>query len=624
MERIMPNKKEEIIKFDAEVGKVLQLMIHSLYTNKDIFLRELVSNASDACDKLRYLAVMEQGLIQGDSNFKITISTDAKERTITIEDNGIGMNREELIENIGTIARSGTQRFMEQMTGDSKKDVNLIGQFGVGFYSSFMVADKVTVISRKAGEQSTWRWESDGQGEYHLKETIIGNINRGTRVTLHLRSGEDDYLEEFRIKHIIKTYSNHISIPINLHLENGKEEVINKATAIWTRSKSDITEEEYKEFYKSVSYQPDSPWMTLHNKNEGVVEYTNLLFIPETKPFDLFHPDRKARVKLYVKKIYITDDNVDLVPAYLRFIRGIIDSEDLPLNISRETLQNNHVIEKIRNSVSKKIIGELKKKLDNDRDAYLKFWNNFGAVLKEGLCEGLNDKQDLLEICLFKSALSEKLISLKEYVAEMLPDQQFIYYLCGADAEQLKNSPQLEGLLKKGFDVLLFTDSVDDFWVNTQNEYQEKELKSATRSGIEFDDTKSEPENENEEQKKAEQDLVAFFKEALKQFVSDVRPSRKLVDSPACLAVPEGAMDIRMERFLIEQKQIARGTAKILEINLQHPLLRNISEDIIANKTERAADLARLLFDQACILEGEPVADVSLFAKKMNQFLQEV
>ena len=373
---------QETKKFTAEVGKVLQLMIHSLYTNKDIFIRELVSNASDACDKLRYLSQMDAGLLGGDDELSITIALDKDKREVIIEDNGIGMSAEELIENLGTIAKSGTQNFLEQLTGDNKKDSNLIGQFGVGFYSSFMAADKVTVISKKAGSDKAGSWISDGTGEYTVSEVDSAVIKRGTRITVHVKDGLDEYLDHFRVKHIIKTYSDHIAVPVYFVDESGEKTKVNSSSALWTRAKSDITEEQYQEFYKGVSFSADKPWITFHNRNEGLVEYINLLYIPSTKTFDLFHPDRKRRVKLYIKKIFITDENVDLIPHYMRFLRGVVDSQDLPLNISRENLQHNATIDKIRNSITKRIITELIKKKDDARDEYEAFWKNFGAAFK--------------------------------------------------------------------------------------------------------------------------------------------------------------------------------------------------------------------------------------------------
>lgn len=601
----------ETKKFDAEVGKVLHLMIHSLYTNKEIFLRELISNASDACDKLRYLSQQDSSLVKDASDFKIVVSIDKEKRQISITDNGIGMNKEDLIENLGTIARSGTQNFLAQAGANPGSDNSMIGQFGVGFYSSYMAADFVEVFSKKAGENQAFRWASDGVGEYSIEETEV-DFTRGTRVIVHIKENENDYIDHFRVKHIIKNYSDHISVPI--YFADANNEIkLNSASALWARSKSEITDEQYQEFYKSVSFSADTPWITMHNKNEGMVEFTNLLFIPSTKTFDLFHPDRKRRVKLYIKRVFIADENIDLVPQYMRFLRGVVDSEDLPLNISRETLQHNATLDKIKNAIAKRVLGELKKKKNDAREEYEKFWDNFGAALKEGLCEAIADHDQLLDVCLFYSVLEDRMIGLDEYVAK-IKDGKAIYYLSGEDVKKLKTSPQIEGFISKGTDVLLFTDSVDDFWVNIVGKYEDYEFKSVTRS--ESDDALESA--EDTKLSESHQKLISFIKDVLGDKVKDVRISKKLTESPVCLAVSEGAMDMRMERFLLEQKQIRAGTAKILEINPNHKIVTNIENNI---GKDIASDLALLLFDQACIIEGEQVHDVSSFAKRLNKLL---
>lgn len=628
----MINSTEEHIKFDAEVGKILQLMIHSLYANKDIFLRELISNSSDACDKLRYLSLTNPDLIKNAPEFKIKISVNEKDRTITITDNGIGMNRADLIENIGTIARSGTQNFLTQLTGDKKKDLQLIGQFGVGFYSGFMVADQMVVESRKAGEKEVWQWKSKGDGEYSLKQISDSNLERGTSITLHLKTGQDDFLDKFRIRHIIKVYSDHIAFPIEFTSAEGETEIINDAAAIWMKSKNDITPEQYAEFYRQVAHLPDAPWLVIHNKNEGLVEYTNLLYIPSSKPFDLFNPDRSSKVKLYVKRVFIGADGIQLVPSYMRFLQGVVDSEDLPLNISRETLQHNHSLEKIRKSITKKVVNELKAKLENSPETYIDFWNNFGAVLKEGLCEALplDEKEKLLEICLFRSALHDKLISLAEYIQNMKEGQECIFYLSGDSADKIKNSPQLEGFLKNNIDVLLFVDTVDDFWVNVVHNYKGKDLKSVTRSGIELDKILKPKAEGSEKIEKSEvindndKIIIDHFKKVLGSTIMDAKISGKLVDSPVCLAVAEGAMDIRMERYLKEQKQLGNSFAKILEININHPIIEKIRKALDMGDNVFAEELVLALFDQACIIEGEPVTDISAFSKRMNNLLARI
>lgn len=613
---------QEKKKFDAEVGKILNLMIHSLYTNKEIFMRELISNSSDACDKLRYLAQSDAKLIADDPIFKITVRIDKDKRHIIIRDNGIGMNREDLIDNLGTIAKSGTGNFLNNLSGDAKKDSMLIGQFGVGFYSAFMVADSITVTSRKAGEDKAYVWQSDGLGEY-IVDDFAHDFTKGTEVVIHVKPEEDSYIDHFRLKHIVKSYSDHIAIPIYFFDESTNNEIqLNSASALWTRPKSDLTFEQYKEFYKALSYSMDDPWLTIHNKNEGTVEFTNLLFIPSTKTFDLFHPDRKRRVKLYIKRVFISDENVDLIPSYLRFLRGVVDSEDLPLNISRESLQHNSTLEKIKAAITKKVLGELKKKKDESIEEYSNFWSNFGAALKEGLCEATSDHDKLLETCIFKSSLLSKMISLDDYISNFKEGQDNIYYLSGDDPAKLLSSPQIEGFLSKNIDVLLFTDTVDDFWVNVNSSYKGYAIKSVTRSDIDLEKSEQKTEDikeNNDEYAK----LTEYFKEILGNLVKDVRISKKLTSSPACLVVGDGAMDIRMERFLIEQKQLMAASAKILELNPKHKIIEKINAGIISNSRDYAnEELVKLMYDQACILEGEPVNDTGEFARRLNDIVQ--
>lgn len=625
---------QETKQFDAEVGKILHLMIHSLYENKEIFIRELISNSCDACDKLRYLSQTEPDLLEGDGNFKITIHIDKDKKTITIRDNGIGMSKSELIENLGTIAKSGTQHFLANLSGDAKKDSMLIGQFGVGFYSSFMVADSVIVTTRKAGEKNVQTWSSDGLGQYTVSDSEGSSFTRGTEVVLHIKTEEEEFLDNFRLKHIVKSYSDHLAIPIYFLDADGNNEIkLNSASALWTRPKSEISSEQYQELYKSLSYSADEPWLTIHNKNEGALEYTNLLFIPSTKTFDLFHPDRKRRVKLYIKRVFISDENIDLIPHYLRFLRGVVDSEDLPLNISRETLQRNATLSKIKQSITKRVISELKKKKSESPETYINFWNNFGSVFKEGLCEPLTQHDEILEACLFHSALQGKFISLDDYIANCKTEQKVIYYLSGDDKEKLLTSPQIEGFLSKGIDVLLFTDTVDDFWVNVNSQYKEFELKSVTRSDINLEniagaEANGEIKSENEQEATTSEHyikLIEFFKNILGDAIQDVKISKKLTSSPACLAVGDGAMDMRMERFLIEQKQLSISSAKILELNPNHPIIKKIVDNLEKNDTNEnhiTKQLAELIFDQACIIEGEPIHDVAGFSKRFSEILQ--
>jgi len=605
--------------FSAEISKVLKLMIHSLYTNKDIFLRELISNASDACDKLRYASATNSEL-QKDT-LGITISSDKKARTITIEDSGIGMSKEELITNLGTIAKSGTQEFINSLTGDAKKDMPLIGQFGVGFYSAFVIADKVTVESCKAGGNQGHIWESEATGEFVISESA--KTTHGTKITLHIKAGEDEYLDKFRLQHIAQTYSDHISFPIEFLDEEGKKTTVNQGSALWTRAKSEITDEQYKEFYHHVAHSPDNPWAILHNKNEGKVEYTNLLFIPSTQPFDLFHPDRKRRVKLYVKRVFITDEGTEIIPHYLRFLRGVVDSEDLPLNISRETLQQNPILDKIKDSIIKRTLSELGKKAEKDAANYEIFWKNFGAVLKEGLCEAIAPKEQILEVCRFYSAEKDALTSLDDYIARMKPNQSHIFYLTGDNISALKRSPQLEGFKKRGVEVLLLTDHVDDFWVNVVPEYKGKPLMSVTKSNQQLDKIEETSKLENPASENVAP-LIEILKKIYGEQVKDVRETNKLSGSAVCLAVDEGAMDIRLERFLREQKQLTSTQPKILEINPEHIIIKSLAKKIEAgaNETDQSVcDAAFLLLDQAKIMEGEEVSDPVEFSERINRFM---
>src|SRR3954449_2523564 len=514
--------------FQAEVSRLLDIVAHSLYSEKEIFLRELISNASDACDRLRYAALTEPALAEGDANYRVVLTPVKSSRTLTIADNGIGMNRDELIENLGTIARSGTAAFMQELTGDAGKDMSLIGQFGVGFYSAFMVADKVEVLSRKAGESEGWRWVSDGKGSFTIEPAP--NLSRGARIILHMREGEDEYLEPHRIRQIVRTYSDHIALPIVL-ADGSKEETINTASALWTRPRSEITPEQYKEFYHHVGHSFDEPWLTLHAKAEGVLEYSFLLFVPSSKPFDLFDPERKPRLKLYVRRVFITDEGTDLLPPYLRFVRGVVDSEDLPLNISREMLQSNPMVARIRQQLTRRVLSELAKKASEAAEEYAKFWDNFGAVLKEGLYEDREQRDTILPLVRLQSTTRDGLISLDDYIAAMRPGQEAIYTITGDNLELLKKSPQIEGFRARGVEVLLLADPIDEFWVSTVGTYKEKPFKSATRGGTDLD--KIAPADEKEAPARPEppaklSSLIAIFKLALGETVKDVRSSERL------------------------------------------------------------------------------------------------
>ena len=621
---------EEKMEFQAEVSKVLGLVINSLYSNKEIFLRELISNSSDACDKLRYLSLTDQQLAKGLAEFSINIATVKKDRTITITDNGIGMNNADLVENLGTVARSGTTAFLESLSGDEKKDSGLIGQFGVGFYASFSVAEKVEVLTRKAGEKQAWLWTSDGKSSYSIAEAERNDP--GTSVTVYLKKEERDYIEEARIRNIVRTYSDHISIPIMLAGKEGETQ-INTGSAIWTRQKKDITDEQYKEFYHHVGNVYDEPWVTLHNRAEGKIEYTNLMFIPSSMPYDLMNPDRKNRLQLYVKRVFITDDCDDLMPAYLRFVRGIVDSEDLPLNVSREMLQHNVVVKRIRSALIRRVFNELKKKAEKDPEEFSKFWANFGAVLKEGLYEDHENRDKILEIVRFNSTASDKLISLPEYVERMKKGQTEIYYISGEGLDLVKASPQLEGFKARGIEVLLMTDPVDEFWLPMVGQFDEKPFTSATSGSINLSkikNVKDKKENDDKNEAKKADDasvakLILALKESLGETVKDVCSSDRLTDSAVCLVAGEGDMDLHLERMLKMQGQMEVPTAaRVLEINPAHPLIIKMSE--VVNKPAKKTalnDMALLLFDQARIIEGEPVSDPAAFSQRLNSILEQ-
>jgi molecular chaperone HtpG len=612
---------QETRTFQAEVSRLLDIVAHSLYSEKEIFLRELISNASDACDRLRYAALTEPALIEGDAHYRVVLTPVKSSKTLTIADNGIGMNHDELVENLGTIARSGTAAFMNNLTGDARKDVSLIGQFGVGFYSAFMVADKVEVLSRKAGDAQGWRWESDGKGEFTIEPEP--NLKRGTRITLHIREGDEDYLEPHRLRQIVKRYSDHIALPIVL-ADGNKEDTINTASALWTRPRSEITEEQYKEFYHHVGHGFDDPWLTLHARAEGVVEYTYLLFVPSTKPFDLFEPDRKTQVKLYVRRVFITDEG-EMVPSYLRFLRGVVDSEDLPLNISREMLQSNPVVARMRRQLTGRALGELQKKANDAPEEYAKFWDDFGAVLKEGLYEDRDQRDTLLSLARFRSTTRDGLVSLDDYVEAMKPGQEAIYTITGDNLDLVRKSPQLEGFRARGVEVLLMTDPVDEFWMPAIATYKEKPFKSATRGGVDLDKITAEdkPEEAKPEAPAKLGSLIAIFKLALGDAVKDVRSSARLTDSAVCLVADEGDMDMRLERLLKQHRQLDTAAKRILEVNPNHRLIERLAAAVgEAGASDQLSEFAWLLLDQARIVEGEQLPDPPAFARRLALLLE--
>ena len=623
--------KSEKLEFQTEVSQLLKLMINSVYSEKEVFVRELVSNASDACDKLRYLATTKEKLIQDDPDLKIRIHINKKENSISFVDNGIGMNKKDLIENLGTIARSGTAQFIKEMSESKTKDLSLIGQFGVGFYSAFMVATATQVTTRKAGENKIWIWKSDGESNFTIEEIEDLNLlesNRGTKIDLTLSKESKNYLDKIKIEDIIRRYSDHISIPI--FVTDGSEkkddtlEPVNSASAIWTRPKNKITKEQYKEFYNHVGQMFDDPWMISHYKAEGKIEYTVLNFIPSTKPFDLYDPARENRLKLYVKKVFITDNCPELIPPYLRFLRGIIDSEDLPLNISREMLQNNPVVTKIKNALVKRTISDLKKKLTADRQSYEEFWNNFGPVLKEGIYEDFERKNTLLEIALFKNLKSDKLISLDEYIETMSKKQKNIYFITGDSYENIVNSPIIEGYKSRDINVLILDDPVDSFWTSATPSFKEKDFKSVTRGADDLESMggKKKDDKDKKEDKSADP-LIILLKEKLKDKVKDVRTSSRLTDSPACLVSDESAMDPQLEKILQQHNQLNQGVSlKIMEINPDHKLIKKLTK-MSKNKDSlgKVEDVALLLYEQSRIVEGDKPSDPISFSKKLIETL---
>jgi molecular chaperone HtpG len=615
--------------FQAEVSRLLDIVAHSLYSDKSVFLRELISNASDACDRLRYLSLTQAGLMGDDPELAVTIAIDKANRLLTIADNGIGMSHDELIANLGTIAKSGSAQFMnelEQMedsgtSGDRK--VSLIGQFGVGFYSAFMVSDKVAVTSKRAGEDKAWTWESEGRGEFTV--TPGEKKSRGTEIVLHIKAGEDQWLDGANVSKIVAKYSDHIALPVKLNDGTGERHV-NQAAALWTRAKSEITPEQYTEFYHHVAHAFDTPWATLHFRAEGKIDYTGLIFIPSAKPFDLFHPDRKQSLKLYVKRVFITDHCEDLLPSWLRFLKGIVDSEDLPLNISRETLQANPLIAKIRAGLTKKMLGELTKIAENEPERYLQFWNNFGAVLKEGIYEDDANRAALLKLARFRTTAGDDPISLADYVGRMKEGQNGIYTISGDEIEALQRSPHLEGFKKKGVEVLLLTDAVDEFWMQTVNEFEGKPFKSATRGAADLDGVKkADGTAEEKPEPKAEgiDNLIALMRLTLKDAVKDVRVSDRLTDSACCLVAAEGDLDIHLEKLLRQHKKLEASLQRVLEINGTHPTIASLAKAVSKGGQNAALDDACwLLLDQARIQDGEALPDPAAFARRMNAFVQ--
>jgi molecular chaperone HtpG len=617
--------------FQAEVKQILHLVTHALYSNKEIFLRELVSNASDACDKLRFEALNRAELFEDTPNLEVRVSFDAEAKTLTITDNGIGLSSDEAAANLGTIAKSGTREFMAALEGDKKKDAQLIGQFGVGFYSGFIVADRITVESRRAGltPEEGVRWSSEGSGEYELETTT--RAARGTSVILHLREGEEEYLSGWKLRSIISKYSDHISLPILMQKEEWDAEAqkqvkqeewtpVNKAAALWTRAKSDITQEQYDEFYKQISFDTEAPLATTHNRVEGRSEYTQLLYVPAKAPMDLWNRDKRGGVKLYVKRVFIMDDAEALMPVYLRFVKGVIDSSDLPLNVSRELLQESRDVKAIREGSTKRVLSMLESLADSEdaaeREKYAKFWKDFGSVLKEGIGEDFTNRERLSKLFRFASTHADEGVSLTDYVKRMKEGQEAIYVITADSLAAAKSSPQLEVFRKKGIEVLLLIDRVDEWLLSHLYEFDGHPLQSVAKGAVDLGKLQDE-----DEKKQAEEAATAFkpvldrLKETLKDRAKDVRITTRLVDSPACLVVEEGDMSGHLARMLKQAGQDAPKAQPILEVNTEHALVKRLE------KSEQFDALAHILFDQALLAEGGQLEDPAAYVKRVNELL---
>ncbi len=620
--------QKETLSFQTEVKQLLHLMIHSLYSNKEIFLRELISNASDACDKLRFEALSDDALYEGDSDLAIRIEVDTPARTISIIDNGVGMNRQEVTENIGTIASSGTRKFLDSLSGDQARDAGLIGQFGVGFYSAFIVADKVSVETRRAGlgPEHGVRWESAGEGDYTLENIELAQ--RGTRVTLHLRDDEDEFLEDFRLRSIISKYSDHISLPVMMpKMAEGDEksdelETVNKASALWARPKTEITEEEYKEFYKHVAHDFEEPLSWLHNHVEGTQNYTTLFYLPKRAPFDLFDREQRHGIKLYVNRVYIMDDAEQLMPNYLRFIRGVVDSDDLPLNISREILQKNKQIDTIRSASVKRILGVLEKMAKDEAEKYEAFWNDFGRVLKEGPAEDFGNREKIARLLRFGSThtdLEKQDVTLDNYISRMKPEQEKIYYLTGESFAAVKSSPHLEVFRKKGIEVLLMWDRVDEWMMSYMTEFDGKSMVNIAKGDLDLGELEDQEDKQRAEQAAKDfADLLESIKTVLGDRIKEVRVTHRLTDSPSCLVVESQDMAVSLQKILKQAGHDVPDVQPILEINPDHPLVKQLKQE---SDDKRLEDWSWILFDQALLAEGGQLEDPVAFVNRMNELL---
>ena len=610
--------------FQAEVKQLLHLMIHSLYSNKEVFLRELISNGSDACDRLRFAALTDEGLMEAGETLRLRVTFDKKEKTITVSDNGVGMSHDEVVQNIGTIARSGTRQFLDALSGDTANDANLIGQFGVGFYSVFLVAEKVELTTRHAGDPASAgvRWTSDGGGEYLIETVELAD--RGTTITLHLRDEDKEFVEDFRIRGIISKYSDHISLPIEMHPQDKdtKEEweAINSGSALWSRPKNEITAEEYERFYTTLSYDSEAPLATLHNRVEGTLEYTSLFFIPKKAPFDLWDREQRHGINLYVRRIFIMDDAKYLMPSFLRFVRGVVDASDLPLNVSREFLQNNKDIDRIRAASVKKVLSELTRLAAKEPEAYAAFWKEFGKVLKEGMVEDHDNRTVLSDLLRFSSTRSKDLDqtqSLAGYFKRMPMKQKAIYYITADSHNAASTSPHLEIFRKNDVEVLLLSDPVDEWLVSSLNEYKDKPLKSVAKGALDLDDFASPEDKKASEQKEKDlSELTEKMQSVLEGKVKSVRVSLRLTDSPACLVADEADLGGNLERILAAMGQSAPDAKPIMEINPDHPLIRQLDPE-----HARLGDWTQVLFDQAALSEGAPLPEPAAYVQRVNDLL---
>lgn len=607
---------ETKMNFEAEVGRLLDIVANALYSDREVFLRELISNASDACEHHRYLTLTNKKLKDQTTDYAIVITADKENKTLTISDNGVGMSRDDLVTHLGTIARSGTAALVEKISkskkGDAKAD--MIGQFGVGFYASFMVADKVDVLSFKAGEKQAYLWSSDGKTGYTIAEAE--KAKTGTDIILSLKEDALEFVEEMRIKHIVTKYSDHIAIPIQMG-----DETLNKANALWQQSSNSVSEEDYKSFYTHITDTPGEPWMNIHWRAEGMIEYAGLLYIPSMRPFDLYDPRRHHSVKLYVKRVFITENCEGLIPPYLRFVKGVVDSQDLPLNVSREMLQNNPVVRKISNGIVKKVLGTIEKIASEDETGYKDFLHNFGSVLKEGLYEDASHRDQIFKILRFKTTNGDEATSLADYVSRMKDDQNEIFYLTGENIDAMRVSPHLEGFKAKGIEVLLLDESIDEFWLPAVNSFEGKEFKSVTRVAA---DKPTNDDDKKDEETKTETDPVAkFIKDTLGTSVRDVRLTTALTNSPVRLVSADGDIDMNMERLLRQHNQLDKSFTRILEINGDHSVVKKLKSMLDSGQdNELAADTAWLLLDQARIMEGENVLDSQKFAQRLANALE--